>query len=106
MKAIITGKRYDTEKAVLIGEGGVGSISSGDFSHWKAGLYRTPISRQYFLAGEGGPMTRFRQTFSDGMRGYGKKLIPLTRKDAFEWAQGYLDDEVVEAEFSDLIEDA
>lgn len=106
MKAIIQGKRYDTDKAVIIGEGGVGSISSGDFSYWEAGLYRTPISRQYFLAGEGGPMTRFGQTFSDGMRGYGKKLIPLTREQALEWAQQYLGPDEIEAEFGDLIEDA
>ena len=57
MKAIINGLRYDTDKATLIGEASHGYAS--DFQHWEAGLYKTPRSGRFFLAGSGGPMTRW-----------------------------------------------
>lgn len=104
MKAIIEGKRYDTATAELIGEGGGGS-SRGDFSWWAAGLYRTPRSGRYFLAGEGGPMTMFRRKAGE-MWGYGRGVHPLTDAEALAWAEQHLDAETVEAAFADQIEEA
>src|SRR5208337_3515187 len=47
MRAVINGLRYDTDKAVLIGEAGY-SGSYSDFQWWEAGLYRTPRAGRYF----------------------------------------------------------
>lgn len=104
MRTIIEGTRYDTEKAELVGEANYGY--AGDFSSWRAGLYRTPRSGRYFLAGKGGPMTRFSQRTPDGGSSGGKKIIPLTAEDALQWAEQHLPSSYVEVEFADKIEDA
>jgi hypothetical protein len=38
--------------------------------------------------------------------GYGEKIIPMSRAEALEWAEHFLDPDTVENEFSDFIEDA
>jgi hypothetical protein len=106
MKAIIRGKRYDTEKATLIGKSGSnGHISITDFSWWEAGLYRTPRSGTYFLAGEGGPMTMFAHSVGNGRTG-GSRIIEMDVADALDWAERHLTTAEVEAAFSDQVEDA
>jgi hypothetical protein len=105
MKAIINGVRYDTEKATLIGEASEGN--RGDFGRWEAGLYVTPRAGRYFLAGEGGPMSRYaRPGDQPGAWRSGERIEPLSREMAFAWAQDNLPVQVVEAHFGDLIEDA
>lgn len=105
MRAIINGKRYDTSKAEFLGQG-YSKANRGDFSFWKAGLYRTPRSRAFFLAGLGGPMTRFAEPVGqNGMQG-GSKVIPLTAGEALEWAEQHLNPDEVEAAFGSVIEDA
>ncbi len=106
MKAIIHGKRYDTEKATLVGEYGTPGLGRSDFKYWEAGLYKTPRSGTFFLAGEGHAMTAFCHQSPDGMRGWGSRIIPLTREDALEWAEQYLSTDVIEAHFGDEVEDA
>jgi hypothetical protein len=109
MKAIINGKRFDTEKCVLIGETDnlhKGASSTTDFSYWEAGLYKTPRSGQYFIAGSGGPMSCFGGILDDHSRSGGSGIRPLSKEDALEWAEQHLDADVVEAEFADMIEDA
>jgi hypothetical protein len=103
MKAIINGLRYDTDKAILIGEASRGN--RGDFSRWDAGLYRTPRSWRYFLAGEGGPMTQFGKGAPLG-RTYGSRIIPMELVEAREWADHHLTADEVEAGFLAEIEDA
>ena len=109
MKKIINGKRYDTEKAIKIGEYnnlGAGVDSTTDFAFWEAALYRTPRSGQFFLAGEGNAMSRFSQSAGQNSWTGGSDIIPMTRAEALEWAERYLLAEAVEAHFSDMIEDA
>lgn len=105
MKSIINGKRYDTEKAVVIGDASSGHGHS-DFKWWVATLYKTPRAGQFFLSGEGGPMTLFKRSHPDGGWGYGGGIIPLTDNDALEWAEQELGAETVEEHFADQIEDA
>jgi hypothetical protein len=105
MKAIINGLRYDTEKAVCVGEESTSHLSRSDFGWWSAGLYRTPRAGRYFLAGEGGPMTRFAHHVKNGAWG-GSKLIPMSREEAREWAERYLSTDEVEAGFAAEIQDA
>jgi hypothetical protein len=104
MKAIINGLRYDTEKVTLIGEASHGY--RGDFTCWEAALYRAPRSGLYFLAGSGGPMTRF------GRRGQqqnetigGTGIQPMDDDEALEWAEQHLTAAEIEAAF-EKIEDA
>jgi len=109
MKAIINGFRYDTEKATAVG--GANNIGAGasfwsDFSAWEATLYKTPRAGRYFLAGEGGPMTRFSHRVDQNSTSGGSKIIPMTAEEALEWAENYLDADAVEKHFSDMIKDA
>ena len=104
MKSIINGKRYDTEKAVLIGQYEYGCPS--DFESWEAALYRTPRGKQYFIAGSGGAMTRYSQSSGQNSWGGGSRIDPLTPEDALDWAETYLSPEEIETEFSSTIEDA
>ena len=104
MKKIINGKRYDTEKANLVGE--YSHLYPSDFNYVEEALYVTPISRQYFLAGKGGANTKYSQSVSQNSWIGGEKIIPLSRDDAFEWAHRHLMEDEVEAEFLDLIKDA
>lgn len=107
MKAIINGKRYDTEKAILVGKAGSdGNISVDDFSYWEAGLYKTPRSGVFFLAGTGGAMTRWATPIGNNGRSGGSGVIPLDREEARLWAERFLPAEIVEEHFGDMIEDA
>lgn len=105
MKSIINGKRYDTEKSILVGEGGSRGLSITDFGYWEAGLYVTPRSGAYFLAGSGGPMTMWAKPCGSGRTG-GEGIIPLSGDGALEWAERYLTTEQVEAHFGAVVEDA
>jgi hypothetical protein len=107
MKKIINGLRYDTANAIEIGAYDHGSYpGSGDFSHWSATLYKTPRSGRFFLHGKGGAMTMFAQDLPDRTRSGGTRLIPMTREEALEWAEQYLDADEIEEHFKDSIEDA
>ena len=109
MKKILNGKRYDTAAAVLIGTAdnlhrGVDSVT--DFAYWEASLYRTKRSGAFFLAGHGGPMSRFSQSCGQNSWSGGEDLIPMSREEALEWAEAHLDPEEIEEHFEELIEDA
>jgi hypothetical protein len=105
MKAIINGLRYDTDKAELIGEAG-NYVGKGDFTYWSAELYRTPRSKRFFLAGEGGPMTRWVRPGNGNMRTGGQGIIPLDDEEALEWAERYLTHDEIEKAFAEKLEDA
>lgn len=104
MKSIINGIRYNTDSADLIGKA-VSNSPRTDFSWWQAGLYRTPKSGRYFLAGRGGAMSRYGRPLERNSRCGGERIDPMSEAEAFAWAQEYLDPEAVEAAFSHLIED-
>ena len=105
MKAIINGKRYDTEKADLLG-GDCSSLSTRDFGWWQEELYRTKRSKVFFLAGEGNARSHYAQHRGNGEYAPGAKITPLTDKAAFEWAQEHLTVDQCEEIFADNIEDA
>lgn len=105
MKSIINGFRYNTENAVLIGEASA-SCGRTDFNYWESALYKTPRKGSYFLAGSGGAMSRYSKNAGQNEWTGGEKIEPMDRKSAFRWAQIHLSEEIVEKEFSDLIEEA
>lgn len=96
MKKIINGKRYDTSKAKEIGYWS-NNLSNHDFNHCDEWLYKKRTG-EYFLYGEGGPMTRYAERVGD-MWGGGSEITPLSYEDARQWAEEHLDADEYEAEF-------
>lgn len=104
MKKTIQGLRYNTEKATRIGRFCNGKDRS-DFEYWDASLYVTLRNAHYFIAGEGGPMTRFGVALKhsiewDGTPG--ERLEPISKDNAYRWAKIYLELEDVEKYFADM----
>ena len=88
MKKIINGKKYDTETATKIGEYSNG-YSTSDFHYIDETLYRKKTG-EFFLYGEGGPMTRYSHACGD-LRGYGDAFIPMSDEETRKWAEEHLD---------------
>ena len=101
MKKIINNKRYDTDTAELLGSDSYSN--SRDFRHWTEELYRKR-NGEYFLYGEGGPMTKYAQTVGQNEWSGGEKIIPLTADAAREWAEKHLSADEYEAAFG-IVED-
>jgi hypothetical protein len=104
MKKIINGVRYDTDKAIPIGSCRHGYRN--DFGSWEATLYMTKITRRYFLAGSGGPMSQYGRYTGAGSLSGGEGINPMTQRQALEWAEQYLTVEEIEAGFPKEIQDA
>ena len=87
MKKIINGKMYNTETATE-----VSSYSNGgswrDFSHFCETLYRKKTG-EFFLHGEGGPMTKYAESCGQNSWSGGERIFPLTEAKAKEWMEHY-----------------
>ena len=103
MKRIISGKKYDTETARAVascrhGEG------RRDFHYYEETLYRKRTG-EYFLAGEGGPMTKYSQATGQNSWSGGEKIFPLTYEQAKAWGEDEMDADEYEAEFGEVTEE-
>jgi len=103
MKAIINGKKYDTETAEQIADDGFGHPR--DFRYWSEVLYKTKKGN-YFIAGEGGALSKYAVPAGGNSTSGSSRICALTRAEAFEWCQEHNATEAIEAHFSDLVEDA
>lgn len=103
MKKIINGKVYDTDKARELGVDGYSN--SRDFNHWTERLYQKRTG-EFFLYGEGGPMSRYAVTIDQNSWSGGEKIMPLTPAKAREWAEEHLNADEYEAIFGLPDEDA
>ena len=104
MKRVIEGKRYDTATAQEIGAWWNGYPTS-DFHYCEEKLYLTSKGN-FFLAGEGGPLSRYgRPAYGGGTCG-GEGIIPLSQEDALSWCEEHLDPEDYSEFFEGMIEDA
>lgn len=103
MKQIIDGRRYNTEAATLVAEDSRGY--GGDFPAFSEALYVTKAGR-WFLAGQGGPMTRYAEAYHDGSRSGGTRIIPMDPSDALLWLEHNGMCDAIELYFHDVIEDA
>lgn len=104
MKQVIGGKVYNTETAEVIGSYS-NNLSYSDFRNFEETLYLTKKGN-YFLAGQGGPMTKYAESVGDGL-GSGSDITPLSKESALQWAEQYCgDDEDVMEHFKDMIEEA
>lgn len=103
MKKIINGKMYNTDTAKeLAGWSSPGG--RGDHSHYEETLYQKRTG-EFFLYGEGGPMTRYAESAGQNQWRGGSKIIPLAWEDAREWAENKLDADDYEEIFGEVSED-
>ncbi|RQD73490.1 MAG: hypothetical protein D5R97_09295 [Candidatus Syntrophonatronum acetioxidans] len=98
MKKVINGKLYDTEKAVFIASYRYSNPS--DFKHIEEDLYKTKKGN-YFLAGGGGPMSKYAVSLGDNQTGGSSDVItPLTAQEAREWCESReVDADIITREF-------
>jgi hypothetical protein len=89
MKKIINGKLYDTDTAKEMGSW-ANAGGWRDFSHIEEILYRKRTG-EYFLFGEGGPMTKYAVSQGQNSWSGGREIIPLSAANAREWAEEKLD---------------
>ena len=90
MKKIIEGKRYNTETATYIGRYRTDTMSRRDFRYLEEELYQKR-TKEFFLYGEGGAMTKYAK-YVEGC-GYtdGEKIIPLSEDEARDWVEEHMD---------------
>ena len=103
MKKIINGKSYDTEKAAEVGCWS-NNRSARDFGHCTETLYRKRTG-EYFLYGEGGPMSKYRRAVDQNSWRGGEDITPLTVEEARRWAEENLSADEYEKEFGEVSED-
>jgi hypothetical protein len=84
MRKVIDGLLYDTKKAEVLGFDDYGY--AGDFESWTERLYRTPKGA-YFLAGEGGALTKYGRPAEGGGMGGGWAITPLSEAEAKRWME-------------------
>jgi hypothetical protein len=95
VKKLINGKLFNTDTATFIGDG-CSKCGMSDFNWFSEKLFKTKKG-QFFLVGEGGPMSKWAQSCGTNSWGSGSGMKLLTREQALEWAETYLDvDEVLE----------
>lgn len=103
MKKVINGKLYNTETAKLLATYRNGG-SWRDFSHYEESLYRKKTG-EYFLHGEGGPMTRYAETVGQNEWSGGEKILPMGYAEAQKWGEKHLDGDEYEEIFGEIAED-
>lgn len=106
MKKIIDGIRYDTEKATLVGSAEA-RCPQNDFHWWSEELYKAPRSGRFFIAGSGGPMSKWSESIDQNSWSGSSGIRPMNKEQAREWCEQYLDDPDEWSEhFADQIQDA
>ncbi len=101
MKKIVYGKKYDTETAKNLG-GWSNDYPVRDFNYCEESLYRKKTG-EYFLFGEGGPNSKYRERYPDGW-GSGWSITPLTEDEAKDWAMEHLDCDAYESIWGEVEE--
>ena len=103
MKKIINGKVYDTDTAKELGTWG-NPGSWRDFNHMEETLYRKKTG-EFFLHGEGGPMTKYARAVEQNSWSGGERIMPMTFAEARAWAEEHLEADEYEAVFGEVTED-
>lgn len=98
MKKIINGKMYDTKIAEELASR---CENCRSFSYVSEGLYRTKKGA-YFLAGEGGPCSRYGVPDEDGTGADGgQDIIPISEEAARQWMETHADVDAYVAAFGE-----
>lgn len=105
MKAIIEGKRYDTETAKCIGHWD-NDAYEGDFNFISESLYLSKAGA-FFLFCKGGANTMYAETWNNGRSScMGERIRPLTADEAYEWAEENQQIDTIEKHFSHMVKEA
>tara|TARA_Y100000588_G_C14075300_1_gene847636 strand:- start:569 stop:883 length:315 start_codon:yes stop_codon:yes gene_type:complete len=104
MKQIINGKTYNTDTATLICDTCSHTYSQSDFAYEDSSLYVTKKGA-YFIAGKGGPMSRFAYDTGNGTTG-GSGIVTVSREEALSLAERHGNSDIIEQHFADMIEEA
>ena len=88
MKKIINKKMYSTESAECVGSDSYSS--QRDFHHWTEELYKKS-NGEFFLYGEGGPLSKYCKQVGLNSWSDGWNIIPMTENEARSWAEKHLD---------------
>lgn len=102
MKAIINGKRYNTETATRVAEHEYGS--GGDFEMVREALFCTPRGN-WFLAGYGGVRSRYAEHVGHESWG-GAGIRPIDAPAALSFLEAWEEFDAIEKYFYGSIEDA
>lgn len=103
MKKIINGKKYDTDTAKEVGSHWNGT-DPRDFSWYQETLYEKRTG-EFFLYGEGGPMTRYAVSCGQNEWSGSARIIPLDHEAARKWAEKHLSADEYESFFGTVEED-
>lgn len=103
MKKYVNGKKYDTKTAKAVGSWS-NNRSCRDFSWCEETLYRKKTG-EFFLHGEGGPMTGYAERVGDNSWSGGSRIQPMTFDEAREWAEEHLDGDEYEEIFGEIEDD-
>lgn len=85
---------YDTDTAKKLGDW-YSDYAPNDFNYWHEALYKKRTG-EYFLYGEGGPMSKYRQfAYAGGPEDVegGEDITPLTFNEARKWYEGANNDD-------------
>jgi hypothetical protein len=104
VKAIIHGRRYDTETAQKIATYSNGG-GCNDFRHFEESLYRTKRG-SWFIAGSGGPMTHYARSVDQNAWSGGEGIHPHPPAEAQWWLEHYEFTAELEQWFGLELEDA
>ena len=102
MKKVINGKLYNSETAKLLGEDSYSH--PGDLAYWSEKLYKKRTG-EFFLYGEGGPMSRYAQTTGQNEWSGGEQIQPMTAENARQWAEKHLSADEYGSIFGEITED-
>ena len=87
MKRIIKGKLYNTDTASRIGS--CEFSNPGNFRYCFEELYRKN-NGEFFLCGEGGPLSMYSVQTDTNSWSFGEKISPLTVEEAKKWSEVHL----------------
>lgn len=102
MNKVIKGKRYDTETAteILTYDS---EYSVTDFNYFSETLYQKRTG-EYFLYGEGGPMSNYAVSCGQNEWCGGEKIIPYSIAQAKAWVEKHFDADTYEKIFGNIEE--
>lgn len=104
MKKIINSKVYDTATAKKVASW-YSSYARNDFHYYEEELYQKKTG-EFFLYGEGNAASPYSKSCGQNEWCGGEKIVPLTYKEAQEWAEKRLDGEDYCAIFGEPDEDS
>lgn len=106
MKRVIEGKLYNTDTAeeIHVYEP---HYDTGDFHYFIERLYVTSKGN-FFIAGEGGPMSTYSEHLGNGSTGGGSGIRPVGTREAADWLEQSGGSEVLteDERFMEFVEEA